>query len=315
MVLLTQARAMATTTTLSEARALQVPSYEETLVRDPKVSNFWVSRSGLLESAWKEWESTESLPTLDSSLYHPKLREAIELAWKDPTKEDGVRDLWQQVSPGVYKTQFFDPEKLHIIREYFDKATASGIPVRAPYGIQLNHGGMMVDSRSEGYLAVPTFQDFYQNLMTSYMRPLGRLFFPEYINDQDDSQTFGFSIATMNKGLRMHSDASALTLNINMNLPNEDWEGSSLLFVDPETLQQNKVVFGRGEAVIHRGATMHMSLPLTKGFPRRNLVLWLYGKYGQVNHVPYAAQEQLTQKDRWTKAEGPQLEQDWWAPF
>ena len=174
----------------------------------------------------------------------------------------------------------------------------------------------MVDSRSEGYLAMPSFQEFYKNLMETYMRPLGRLFYPEYINDQDDSQTFGFSIATMEKGLRMHTDSSALTLNMNMNLPSEDWEGSSLLFVDPKTLERNKVVFGRGEAVIHRGATAHMSLPLTNGLPRRNLVLWLYGKNGRVNRgAPYPAHEQLTQQERWTKPEGSQTEQDWWAPF
>lgn len=306
------------TSSLAQARSLKIPSYDDTLIRKGSVADFWEDNAELLKSAWKEWEDEQiDLPKLDDCIFDEKLQKAIGAAWEDPTNEDAVKDLWEEVTPGVYKTQFFDPEKLAALRTYFDKADNSGVPMRPPYGILLNRGGVMIDPRSVGYFAAPSFQAFYQNLMTSYMRPLGRLMAPEYINDQDDSQSFGFSIEyqpTTEQGIRMHSDSSALTLNINMNLPGEEWEGSSLIFVDPDTHERKIVEFGHGVAVMHRGAIPHAALPLTSGI-RKNLVLWLYGQNGRVNrHFPYNEDEQLSQAMRWAKPEFC-IPQDSWAPF
>ena len=128
------------------------------------------------------------------------------------------------MAPGVYTAQFFNPEKLSDLRDYLAKAADSGIPVRPPYGIALNRFGAMLDERSEGYLAAPSFQAFYQTLMDRYMRPVARLLFPDITGY--DTQTFGFSInyqAGVDTSLRLHTDASAATLNINMNLPGEEF--------------------------------------------------------------------------------------------
>ena len=167
------------TTLLKKARNVPRPSRDAMLVRDPSVHQFWNDNEKTFEAAWSEWEQNgghENI-TLDRSLYAPALRRAIEQAWKDPTQETSVRDLWTEVFPNVYKAQFFDPEKLSILRDYLDKVADAGIPLRPPYGISLNRGGAMLDPRSEGYLAAPTFQAFYQDLMDHYTRPVCVCFF------------------------------------------------------------------------------------------------------------------------------------------
>ena len=309
---------------LGSARRLvaAAPSREEQLRRDPYVRQFWHQYSSLLENAWQEWAATEgsSLPKLDSSLCHPDLRRAIEDAWKDPSKEDKVRKLWTEVAPGVYQCQFIDPSKIHLIRKYLDEAHEAKIPTRPPHGITLNRNGFMLDPRSEGYLAIPEFQKWYSDLMDTYMRPLGRLFYPEYISAEDDCESFAFSIgyqAEKDTSIQQHTDASALTLNINLNLPDgaEEYSGSSLYFVDRATGKKHTVTFAPGVAIMHRGAVPHAALPITGG-ERTNIVLWEYGKQGRVNHYPYPKETQLTREERWTKpvrdANEP-LEK--WTPF
>ena len=292
---------------VTQARQLKMPSREEILRRDPSVYDFWLRYDNLLQKAWKEWSEEEgaSLPILDSSLYHPDLRKAIEESWKDPGKEDTVKDLWTEVAPGVFQCQFFDPKKIGEIRAYLDKAGEAGIPARPPYGIVLNRKGFMIDQRSVGYLAIPQFQKFYRELIDTYMRPLGRLFFPEYIQASEDSESFAFSIqyqAGGDQSIRQHTDASSLTLNINLNIPDggEDWSGSSLYFVEPETGKRNYVDFAPGVAIMHRGMTAHAALPITSG-ERSNLVLWLYGKDQRMRYTPYGPDDRMTPQERWTK--------------
>jgi hypothetical protein len=151
------------------------------------------------------------------------------------------------------------------LRAYLDKAADAGIPARPPYSIVLNRKGFMIDPRSEGYMGIPEFQSFYRNLLDTYMRPLGRPMFPDYITDRDDSESFAFSIqyqAGKDQSIRQHSDASSVTLNVNLNLPDgeEEYSGSSLYFVDPSTGVKNSVTFAPGVAVLHRGKTMHAAV-------------------------------------------------------
>ena len=214
---------------LETARAVDRPSREAMLQRHPSVNTFWNQNSDLFAQAWADWEKTGDGADLPrgSALYDAKLRTAVEAAWDDPTKEGAVRDLWEEVFPGVYKTQFFDPQKLSALRAYLEAAADADIPLRPPYGISLNRGGAMLDPRSEGYLAAPSFQDFYKGLMDRYMRPVSRMLFPDVMGY--DTQTFGFSIqwqADADTSLRAHTDASSVTLNINLNLPGEDFSGS-----------------------------------------------------------------------------------------
>ena len=80
--------------------------------------------SALLSEVLKKWEQNEKLDglVLDDSLYAPALRDAVDAAWSDPSTDSAVKQQWEEVFPGVYKAQFFDPEKLHVLRGYMDKA-------------------------------------------------------------------------------------------------------------------------------------------------------------------------------------------------
>jgi hypothetical protein len=76
-----------------------------------------------------------------------------------------------------------------------------------------------------------------------YIRPLGRLCYPHYIQEDDDCETFGFSIQYKlgkDTSIRQHSDSSSLTFNFNFNVPSgqENWAGSSLYFIDPVTYKK-----------------------------------------------------------------------------
>ena len=255
------------------------------------------------------------MPELDDSLFDPKLREAVAAAWKDPENfEARVKALWKEVAPGVFMCQFLDPVKLEKLRAYLEKAAEANIPTRPPYGIVLNRKGFMLDQRSVGYLAIPQFQDFYQNVLDSYMRPIARLLFPEFLTPAMDSESFGFSIqyqAATDKSIRPHSDASSITLNFNLNLPSESFTGSSLYFYDNG--QTHTVEFAPGVAVMHRGATMHAALPIESG-QRTNMVLWLYGKHGQTSTYPHGGPN-LSPRARWTKPEASNGPVDKWSPF
>jgi hypothetical protein len=298
---------------LERARAIERPTRDEMIQRTASVQNFWGQNRDLFEDAWKEWETGDKgQPSgLDASLYDPELRAAIEQAWQDPAKETAVKDLWTEVFPGVYEAQFFDPERLSVLRDYLETASNAQIPLRPPYGISLNRGGAMLDPRSEGYLAAPTFQDFYSDLMDAYMRPISRLLYPDIVGY--DTQTFGFSIqwqADKDTSLRAHTDASSVTLNINLNMPGEDFSGSGVRFFDRETRQVKELAFRPGTALIHHGSVAHESMPITKG-ERSNFVLWLYGENGQVP-PPGAKDAGIDARKRWTV---PSAKSDGFAPF
>jgi len=298
---------------LSTARTIERPTREAMLQRAPSVQQFWLQNRDLFNDAWKQWEASDAdgLNSLDSSLYDATLRSAVELAWEDPTKESGVKELWKQVFPGVYEAQFFDPEHLALLRNYLNRVADSQIPLRPPYGISLNRGGAMLDSRSEGYLATPNFQTFYRSLMNTYMRPIARLLFPDIIGY--DTQTFGFSIQWQpdkDASLRAHTDASSVTLNINLNLPGEDFSGSGVRFFDRDTQQVSELTFAPGTALIHHGSVAHESMPITHG-ERSNFVLWLYGESGQIPR-PGIEPQPINAQQRWTV---PTAKSDGFAPF
>lgn len=297
---------------LERARATRRPTRKEMLQRTASVQQFWFQNKALFQEAWAQWDvATGQEFTLDRSLYDPQLREAIEQAWADPSKEIAVKDLWKEVFPGVYEAQFFDPARLSVLRDYLETVADADIPLRPPYGISLNRGGAMLDSRSEGYLAAPKFQAFYRDLMDACMRPISRLLFPDIVGY--DTQTFGFSIqwqADADTALRAHTDASSVTLNLNLNLPGEEFSGSGVRFFDRETRQVAELGFAPGKALIHHGSVPHESMPITKG-ERTNFVLWLYGDNGQVP-LAGAPFDDIDAKARWSIPTAPN---DGFAPF
>lgn len=311
---------------LVQARALDLPSREASLRRDPSVSNFWNSNRKLLEDAWAAWEieNKDNLLMPDETLLDPRLRKAINDAWENPEKEHAVADLWEEIIPGVYVAQFFDLERLADFRNYLEAVANSQIPKRAPYGIQLNRYGIMLDPRSEGHLATPNFQTFYNEMMDRYMRPIARLLLDTY---GYDNQTFGFSIQynpDKDKDLHAHTDASAATLNININLPDEEFTGSQVDFHDKTTGKTVQTIFEPGKAIIHQGNVPHATHPIVSG-QRSNLVVWLYGDRMQIprgNSSSYGSsgnsiaefdtQKTITARQRWSIPDGPK---DTFAPF
>lgn len=298
---------------LQLARALDLPSREAMLIRDPSVQQFWDSNRNLLSDAWKAWEDSEkaNLPALDSSLLDKNLRNAVMQAWQDPSKEFAVKDLLQEVATDVYQFQFFDPERLADLRNYLEGVWNAQIPLRPPYGIVLNRRGAMLDRRSEGYLAAPSFQAFYQELIDLYMRPISRLLFPEIMGY--DTQAFGFSIyykPDTDNSIRPHTDASSVTLNINLNLPGEAFTGSAVDFYDQVNGRKVALSFKPGTAMIHRGSVAHAAQPITSG-ERTNIVLWLFGDHGRLP-MQGAPRVAVDASQRWVEST---VAQDHYAPF
>ncbi len=298
---------------LQGARALTLPSREAMLYREPSVEQFWNTNQDLLSHAWQEWEvdQKDDLLPLDSSLLDKDLRNAVTQAWQDPTKELAVQDLLQEVASDVFRFQFFDPKRLADLRDYLESVWDAQIPLRPPYGIVLNRRGAMLDSRSEGYLAAPSFQTFYRQMIDMYMRPIARMLFPEIIGY--DNQAFGFSIhyrPNTDNSIRPHTDASAVTLNINLNPPDALFTGSTVDFYDSETGKMKGITFTPGSAILHRGKVVHAAQPITSG-ERTNFVLWLFGEQGRLpsqgaQPIPVDASE------RWTL---PTTAPDDYAPF
>lgn len=317
---------MITNNSLTQARALTLPSREASLQRDVSVAQFWNNNKNLLENAWAEWEieNKDSLLTPDETLLDPRLRKAINEAWENPEKENVVADLWEEIIPNVYSAQFFDVERLAEFRKYLEDVVHSQIPKRAPYGIQLNRYGIMLDPRSDGYLAAPNFQAFYNDTMNRYMRPIARLLLGTY---GYDNQTFGFSIQynpDKDKDLKPHTDASAATLNININLPDETFTGSQVDFHDTTTGKTVQTTFKPGEAIIHTGNVPHATHPIITG-QRSNFVVWLYGdrmqiprggtsSYGSFGDSPpkIDVPETVSARQRWSLPDSPK---DTSAPF
>lgn len=298
---------------LERARTLELPSREEMLQRAPSVQQFWGVNRSLFSDAWKEWEATnkDTLFAPSEALLDAELRIAVAQAWEDPTTEHALKDLVQKVSPGVYQLQLLDPERLKEFRAYLENLADAEIPLRPPYGIALNRLGSMLDQRSEGYLAAPSFQSFYRELLDKYMRPISRFLFPEVMGY--DSQTFGFSIqyqAGMDTSLRLHTDASAVTLNVNLNMPGEEFTGSEVDFYNPATGGVNRLSFEPGVALIHKGNIPHAAQPIQSG-SRTNLVLWLYGDRGEVPHHR-EIRDDANAHQRWTV---PEAKYDDFAPF
>lgn len=299
---------------LQLARALELPTRQAMLYREPEVQDFWINNTDLITNAWSEWEATSidsSTFTLDDTLLDKNLREAVKQAWDDPSKELAVKELLHEIAPDVFQFQFFDPQRLAVLRGYLEHVWNSKIPMRPPYGIVLNRRGAMLDSRSEGYLAAPSFQVFYNEILNTYMRPISRMLFPEVMGF--DTQTFGFSIyyePNTDSSIRPHTDASAVTLNINLNLPGEEFIGSEVDFYHPYTGDIKSLTFKPGTAMLHRGNIAHAAKPITSG-ERTNFVLWLYGERGRLP-AQGAPRIPVNAKQRWSNPNKPN---DGYAPF
>jgi len=235
----------------------------------------------------------------------------------------------------VYRCQgFLTPKGIKALRRHLSAVSdKSGIPLRRPNA--MNRNGLLLDPNIPGGVAGdPELQRFIPLLAKEYLRPLGRSLFPEFAgNPQDDANHYAFTIQygapnttkttnmTMDKDLKEHSDASLYTLNINLNLPTEDYSGSSLYFVVPTDSHYNEtsnhyqeVSFEPGTAILHRGMTKHGARPLQEG-QRNNLVIWVHGEGGYVRVAPYPEDEQMTARERWSNDAVTTTAKDGGNPF
>ena len=322
---------------LEQARSLKAPAATAKTYGEWESMEFWQMHDGLLKQAWKEWAMLQSIgssqktfPSLDeATLIDPSLFQAIHSAWSDPSveteqvlKEQFVKE-W--IPDRVYQIPtLFTTEGIARLRHHMDKILQPddvGIPYRRPNG--MNRYGFVLDPTQEtmGGISYPELDSFVEWFVDFYVRPLGRLAFPEYISHQNpnDQSTYAFVIQyqpTQDIHLIEHADASTITLNININLPEEKFQGSSLYFVDnvnsknknknanPEQLQQEEqqhaINMTPGQAVLHLGWYRHAAAPITAG-RRTNLVIWLFGHHDYVRVAPYPPHEQMiSPKQRWS---------------
>jgi len=180
-----------------------------------------------------------------------------------------------------------------------DAAAASPIPKRRPNA--MNRYGLVIDKDSEGGVTYPEIDAFRDFVVDRYMRPFGRTWFNEYAGPDDDKEAYAFTIAySADKDVKLkeHSDASLVTMNVNLNLPHEDYDGSLIAFVDEEGTK-HELVFQPGMALLHRGMHRHSALPLNEG-QRHNMVFWLFGENGYVRIAKYDDDERLNLEQRWT---------------
>jgi predicted 2-oxoglutarate/Fe(II)-dependent dioxygenase YbiX len=138
---------------------------------------------------------------------------------------------------------------------------------------------------------------------------VGRALFNDTVGTDDDNGYFSFTIrynAEEDMELKEHRDASVVTLNINLNLPEESYDGSSLYLLDEEDIgsdgtgTRHFVEFEAGMLLIHRGSVRHAALPISSG-SRQNLIIWLFGEDGRVRVAPYNEMDRLTVEQRWGK--------------
>jgi hypothetical protein len=297
---------------LGLVRQLRSPLVESTAIGEMEGLAFWSKHDAAIKQAWDEWALHQQLglPPLDETIVmDPALYQSIHQAWNDSTveNEEVLKDLWKEMIPGVYSRQIFTPEGIQRIRQHLKAASESGIPTRRPNG--MNRFGLVLDVETQGGVSYPRIDSFRDMFVDTYLRPLGRMFFQNYIGPGDDSSAYAFTIRYQpNKDVKLneHSDASVVTLNMNLNLPEEDYDGSSIYFVD-ENGERHELTFLPGMALLHRGLHRHAALPIEFG-ERHNMVMWLFGDNGYVRFAPYEEKEQMSVTERWTKTDTPDLD-------
>lgn len=329
---------------LLHARGLKAPVAVDTQGAEFEHASFWDDNGPLLRAAWQEWDehirNGDLLSNENNAFIEPRLSSALDDAFDNPaaTTEDVVKSFWTETSSeetlprGVYAAQVLTPSGILALRKLLDSASSSGIPTRRPNG--MNRRGVIVDPEVYGAVNMKSLSDLVEGeLIDRVVRPVGRMLFPDRVGCTDDVEYFAFTIrygggdddkdaeggpngaAKMKRDfeLKEHRDASVITLNINLNLPEEDYSGSQVYFRSSSTIDgqedaipdvgEGTVRFTPGMAVVHLGAHRHGALPISAsgggGGKRYNLVIWLFGKDGDVRIAPYEKGEQMSAKERW----------------
>ena len=312
---------------LDQARRLEVPKAKGTIDAEFEHADFWDEHGDLIKLAWSELSASNSNETENDALsnlqniINPTFYSAVEATHRNPTEanEEVIWSHMKEVGPlgksQAYKTQLLTEEGVRLLRSELDRATSSGIPMRRPNA--MNRYGCIIDREVNGAVSLPTLISLIETVVSEIGRPLGRMLFADAVGEGDDCEYFAFTIrynAEEDLELKEHRDASVITLNINLNLPEETYDGSSLYLVDDEKnlnydiadnyeKESNKhysISFDPGMMLIHRGSTQHAALPIKEG-TRHNLVIWIFGAGGDVRIAPYDKEEWLGVSERWGK--------------
>lgn len=306
---------------LDQAQALAPPTVTATNGGETEHLEFWNTHEHLLQDAWKEWEQEQDetvLPELtELSVLNSSIVEGVRFLWSNPliANEKKFQALyWKEPTPGVYTcNNFLSEEGVRRIRAHLEAASQSGIPKRRPNG--MNRHGLVLDEETQGGVTYSKIDSFRNLLVEEYIRPMGRMFFRDFIGSFEDDQTsYAFTIHYKGKQqpqedlknatdvkLNEHSDSSVVTFNINLNLPEEaEYGGSELLFLDEAIQKRHPIKMEPGMVVVHRGLHRHQALPIQQG-ERHQLVVWLMGRDGYVRFVPYEEDERMSIEERWSK--------------
>jgi hypothetical protein len=319
-----------TISSLALARMLIVPLASDVENAEYEHASFWDENGPLFRKAWNEWEQllTLDIPN-DKEFMEPLLSDAIDKAFANPTSENEayVKSFWNTsdkdadnrdtlIPEGVYATQLLTPSGISFIRYLLDKAAESGIPTRRPNG--MNRNGFILDSQVNGAVPIKPLIDIIEKeIIDRVVRPVGRMLFQEHVGCNDDIEYFAFTIrydgdndtgrftedSARDVKLSEHRDASVITLNLNLNLPHERYAGSDVYFRSAQNTT-SLVQFTPGMALIHLGAHRHGSISIAStagsvGAMRYNLVVWLFGKDGDVRIAPYSEEEKMNVVERW----------------
>lgn len=255
-----------------------------------------------MRRAWEE------VPPLHSELYHfnkefisqylslefVQLGEALR---QGSANETALKTLFEEVLPGVWRSpQLFSKTfSQHLIAE-LDHIDATGLPLRRPNG--MNRYGAILEDVPGGLTSLaPAINDLIQ----WYLRPIAETLLPEVVGEGDAEEHFAFTIRYKrgeDVSLSEHRDASVAT--INLCLGREGFEGGHLYFVpnSSQPLARLPLEHAPGFAIIHRGALRHGAQALVAG-ERVNLIVWLFGKHGDVRFADYPPAERMRQSQRW----------------
>eukprot|EP00934_Nitzschia_sp_Nitz4_P003107 Nitzschia sp. Nitz4//scaffold100_size80364//39492//40787//NITZ4_005345-RA/size80364-processed-gene-0.34-mRNA-1//1//CDS//3329532097//3097//frame0 len=283
---------------------------------------FWEQQSELLQQAWNEWGAymeKELPPLTESTMIHPHLMEQVQELWKAPTIEKEAtlrRSFWEKLGPDradgleVFACRnFLTQPGIQSLRRHLQAVSQSGIPTRRPngmnrFGVILGENafdwkmtangtsatqsfwiaGSILDSFTPGAVSSPALVEFRHWLVSQYIRPLGRVFFGEYIGKgnahldsaPDDAYSYSFtiqytaeasSVAVVSPDghvrqldgrgdveLADHTDASVVTMNINLDLI-------------PDNKDDN---MGVQAGVPFQGSTLEFRYPCKTGTNRTN---------------------------------------------
>ena len=331
-----------TSSALKVVKQLQPPSTDVILGGEVEGIDFWQEHETVLHQAWEEWWKSHHHrfpPLLEHEIMNSELYSYIHMLWKNPTvdhEQNARSSFWSEPIPGVFVCRnFFSTMGIRAIRQHFTELEQVPIPKRRPNG--MNRDGIVIDDATPGGVSYEGLLSFRNWLVNSYFRPLGRMFFPEFSGrgERDDIEAYAFTVQyhaadyddvgyepttsldydeelyqppsrrpiQHDVKLLEHSDASLFTLSINLNLPEESFNGSEVLFAmsnEDGGSPRSSIRCEPGMAILHRGLHRHEAQPIIAG-SRYQLILWLFGDHGYVRFEPYGKHERRDVIERWTR--------------